>query len=78
MGLLLQPPTEADHRVIDTVVFGSAAEKAGLDFGWTITGIRIDADRPPKELVFIPLMVLLLFIRRLQMARANALTPTAA
>ncbi|MBJ7539578.1 TRAP transporter permease [Marinomonas transparens] len=59
---------------VDYVDFGSAAEKAGIDFGWQIKGIQAESDRPPKELVFIPAILILLLIRKLQQRRlANPL-----
>lgn len=57
---------------VDYVDFDSAAAKASIDFGWQITGIETESDRPPKELVFIPAILLLLVIRKLQQKRMNA------
>ena len=40
---------EENGRVLaDTVVFGSAAQDAGLDMGWEINHLQVAADRPPK------------------------------
>ncbi|KEA64549.1 TRAP-type uncharacterized transport system, fused permease component [Marinobacterium lacunae] len=75
LGLMLSP--DGDKRIVDLVVFGSAAEKSGVDFGWEITGIQAKADRPPKELVFIPAMLLLAFVGWLQRRRSNTETATA-
>ena len=57
---------------VDYVDFGSAAEKANIDFGWQIMGIEKASDRPPKELVFIPALLILLLIRKLQQLRLDA------
>jgi hypothetical protein len=57
---------------VDYVDFGSAAEKASIDFGWQIMGIEKESDRPPKELVFIPALLVLLVIRKLQQQRLNS------
>lgn len=69
LGLLLKPEMQDNHWVIDTIVFGSSAEKAGLDFDWHITGIRETASRPPKELMYIPAILLLLLVGWMQKRR---------
>ncbi|MCV6613194.1 MAG: TRAP transporter permease [Amphritea sp.] len=71
MGLMLIQ--DADSWVVDLVVFGSTAEKSGVDFGWQITGIEKASDRPPKELVFIPALSVLAFIAWLQRRRRKSL-----
>ncbi|MDH3282034.1 MAG: TRAP transporter fused permease subunit, partial [Gammaproteobacteria bacterium] len=48
--------------VVDNVTFGSPAEKAGLDFDQEVLSIQVPADRPPKQLVFIPAIVLLALV----------------
>ena len=58
-----------DIWTVDYVDFDSPAAKAGIDFGWQITGIEVESDRPPKELVFIPAILVLLLIRKLQQRR---------
>ena len=67
MGLMMSQ--QGDQWIVDLVVFGSAAEKSGVDFGWELTGIQQQTDRPPKELVFIPTLLLLVFIGWLQRRR---------
>ncbi|AJD53184.1 TRAP transporter, 4TM/12TM fusion protein [Thalassospira xiamenensis M-5 = DSM 17429] len=57
---------------IDDLVFGGPAEKAGLDFDFEITAIKIEADRMPKEVFFIPAFVLLGGIIVLQRRRRRA------
>ncbi|MDO6440910.1 TRAP transporter permease [Marinobacter sp. 2_MG-2023] len=44
---------------VEFVNFGSDAEKAGLSFGWTIDTVQVANPRPPKELMFIPALLLL-------------------
>ena len=70
MGLMVSQAGE--RQIVDLVVFGSPAERAGVDFGWEITGVRVPAARPPKELVFIPALLLLGFIGWLQRRRLRA------
>jgi hypothetical protein len=48
-----------DQVQITNVVFNSPAEKAGVDFGYKITALQRPNDQPPKELFFIPALVLL-------------------
>jgi len=55
--------------LIDNLMFGGPAEQAGLDFDWQITGVVVDSDRPPRELMFIPALLLLGGIIALQRGR---------
>jgi TRAP transporter 4TM/12TM fusion protein len=68
---------EEGRVFIDMIGFGSAAEKAGLDFDFEITGVLQQNDRPPKELMWIPALILLGGIIWWQ-RRRNAGTATAA
>ncbi len=54
---------------IDTVVFASAAEKAKIDFDQEILNVQVPNERPPKQLMFIPALLLLALIYRLQKGR---------
>ncbi|MFQ5935596.1 MAG: TRAP transporter permease [Acidiferrobacterales bacterium] len=60
---------EGDKVIIDNLVFGSEAEKAGLDFDWEIQGVEVETNRPPKELMFIPALILLGLVGFLQRGR---------
>jgi hypothetical protein len=66
-GVVVQ--TMGDQVQITNVVFNSPAEKAGVDFGWKITGLQVPTQQPPKELFFIPALVLLGGIYLLQRRR---------
>ena len=67
---------EEEGRVfIDQVGFGSAAEKAGLDFDFEITSVLGVNDRPPKELMWLPALVVLGLIVWLQRRRGPSLAP---
>jgi TRAP transporter 4TM/12TM fusion protein len=68
---------DGDKVIIDNLVFGSAAEKAGLDFDWEIKGVQMEAERPSKEWMFIPALVLLGLVGFLQRARREKATPAA-
>jgi Domain of unknown function (DUF3394)/Tripartite ATP-independent periplasmic transporter, DctM component len=62
--------TEDDGRVlIDNVVFGSPAEGLGLEWDWEITGVYLPVDRPAKEWMFIPALILLGVVVLLQRRR---------
>ena len=47
---------------VDNVVFGSAAQKARIDFDQEIVNFQVLTDRPPKQLMFIPAFFLLVLI----------------
>jgi TRAP transporter 4TM/12TM fusion protein len=75
-GLALRQ--EDGRMLIDLVQFGSAAEKAGLDFDFEITRVLLVNDRPPEELVWLPALLLLGAIIWLQRRRATPEAPAAA
>ena len=61
---------EEDGKVlVDNIVFGTAAEKAGVDFDWEIVDVQAEADQPPKQLFFIPGLLLFGLIVMLQRRR---------
>ncbi len=55
--------------MIDMVGFGSPAAQLGLDFDQEITGVRVPADTPPKELMWIPALAVFAAIVMLQLRR---------
>ena len=58
MGLVLK---QVDDKVfVDMVEFGSPAETAGIDFDWEVSSVITAADRPMKEWVFVPALMLLI------------------
>jgi TRAP transporter 4TM/12TM fusion protein len=68
-GLRVLP--QGDDMSILTVRFGSRAAKAGIEQGFLIDAIELPADRPAKEWVFIPALLLLAVVVGLQFARAR-------
>ena len=69
MGLMLN---DANGRMlVDMVEFGSPAEAAGVDFDWEIRSVVVDADRPMKEWVFVPALILLIGLAMNQRRRAR-------
>jgi MYXO-CTERM domain-containing protein len=70
---------EEEGRVfIDMIGFGSAAERAGLDFDFEITSVLQPNDRPPKELMWLPALLVLGLIVWLQRRRSQSPAPAAA
>ncbi|MCE2493896.1 MAG: TRAP transporter permease [Alphaproteobacteria bacterium] len=66
---------EEGKVLVDNLVFGSPAEEAGLDFDWEIKGIQMEAERPPKQLMYIPALILLGLIIMLQRGRREKSVP---
>jgi TRAP-type uncharacterized transport system fused permease subunit len=60
---------ENEKVYIDNIVFGSQAEKMGLDFNWEIISVEVENERPPKQWMFIPAILLLIFIAHGQLKR---------
>jgi TRAP transporter 4TM/12TM fusion protein len=69
---------EAGRVFIDMIGFASPAEKAGLYFDFEITGVLQPNERPPKELMWIPALLVLLGIMWLQRRRGAGTAPAAA
>lgn len=72
MGLSLMPAE--DSVDIIGVKFGSRAAKLGIEQGFKITALEVEADRPAKEWLFIPAFALLagiVYIQRRRVHRAG-------
>jgi len=67
----LEVRIEDGKVIVDNIVFGSAAQEAGLDFDWQILNIQTEAERPPKQLMFIPAILLLLLVGFVQRSRRS-------
>lgn len=62
--------TRRDNQlVVDFVQYGSPAQKAGLEYGWTIDTVQEKLDRPPKELMLLPALLLLGLVAYSQLQR---------
>ncbi len=72
-GIGIETRTEEGKTLIDNVVFSSAAEKAGIDFDQEILNIQVPAKRPPKQLMFIPAVLLYAAVAFLQRGRRRKL-----
>ena len=60
---------EEGKILIDNVVFASSAEKAKIDFDQEVLNIKVPNPRPPKQLMFIPALLLLVLVWFLQQGR---------
>ena len=69
---------EEGKTLIDNVVFSSPAEKAGIDFDQEILNLQVASKRPPKQLINIPALLLLVLIGFLQRGRLRKLETVAA
>jgi TRAP-type uncharacterized transport system fused permease subunit len=70
----LELRNEDGRVIVDNVVFGSVAEKQKIDFDWLIAGVEREADRPPKQLMLAPALLLLGLIYLLQRRRRAAMS----
>lgn len=62
---------QGDDLLITQVRFGSRAEKLGMEQGFRIVSAETPADRPAKEWMFLPAIILLLLVVALQRARGR-------
>ena len=77
-GIGIETRVEEGKTLIDNVVFSSPAEKGGIDFDQEILNIQMPAKRPPKQLMFIPALLLYALVWFVQRGRKNRLEATAA
>lgn len=64
---------EEGKILVDNVVFSSPAEKAGMDFDQEILNLQMPSKRLPKQIMFIPAMLLLAMIWYIQRGRRDKL-----
>jgi len=64
---------EGGKLIIDNISFDSQADKAGFDFDQEIVAIKIAQQRPPKHILYIPGLILLLLVATSQRRRVNKL-----
>jgi Domain of unknown function (DUF3394) len=60
---------EDGKAFVDNIVFGSTAERQQIDFDYEIASVQKKADRPPKQLFYLPALLLLGLIVMLQRRR---------
>jgi hypothetical protein len=64
---------EEGKILIENVVFSSPAEKAGIDFDQEVLSIQMPAKRPPKQLMFIPALLMYALVWFVQRGRKKEL-----
>jgi len=64
---------EEGKILIDNVVFASPAEKAGIDFDQEVLNVQRPNQRPPKQLMFIPALLLAGVVWFVQRGRSRKL-----
>jgi TRAP transporter 4TM/12TM fusion protein len=63
---------EEDGKIfVDNIVFGSAANKQGIDFDWEVASVQEKADRPDKRWFYIPAILLLIAVWKVQVRRRD-------
>ncbi len=63
--------TEDEKILVDNVMFGSKAEKMGIDFDQEILQLKIPSERLPKQLMYFPALALLTLIYFMQRKRRD-------
>jgi hypothetical protein len=51
--------TSGQGVVVERVRFGSPADKKGISLDWRVTALQVPGDQPPKQLFYIPALLLL-------------------
>jgi C-terminal processing protease CtpA/Prc len=74
-GIGFEIRDEEGKIFIDNVVFGSAAEKSGVDFDQEILNIQVPNHRLPPELMYIPAVALYALIWIIQFRRRKKQQP---
>ena len=77
-GIGIETREEDGKILVDNVIFASAAEKAGIDFDQEILNLQVPSKRLPKQLMFIPALLLYAMIWFLQRGRSKKFQPAAA
>ena len=65
--------TEDEKVLVDNVMFGSNAEKMGIDFDQEILVLKTPSERLPKQLMYFPALALLALIYFVQRKRRDQL-----
>ncbi|MBR7887643.1 TRAP transporter permease [Marinomonas sp. A79] len=73
----LELRNEDGQFFVDNLNFGGAAEQLGIDFDWEVVELEVETDRPPKELFYIPALLLVLGVIWLQVNRRRKLEKAA-
>jgi hypothetical protein len=60
---------DGGQALVDDLAFQGPAEKAQIDFDWKVVSIQTPADRWPKEVFYVPALLLLALVVLVQQAR---------
>jgi len=71
MAAGLELREEDGKMLVDNIVFGSAAEKQKIDFDWEIADVQKKADTPNKRWFYIPAILLLIAVWKIQVSRRD-------
>ncbi|MCG8558616.1 MAG: DUF3394 domain-containing protein, partial [Hyphomicrobiales bacterium] len=63
---------EDGKAIVDNVEFGGFAEKQKIDLDWEVRKVLVPAERMPKEVFYIPALLLLAGVVLLQRRRQGA------
>jgi TRAP transporter 4TM/12TM fusion protein len=63
---------EGGKLFVENIVFGSAANKQGIDFDWEIVDVQEKADRPDKRWFYIPAILLIIAVWKAQARRRDS------
>ncbi len=69
-GLILR--YEDGRAYVDDLVFSGPAEQAGIDFDWEVISIMVPVERMPKEVFYIPGLLLFAVVVLFQLRRRKA------
>ena len=62
---------EEGNYLVDNITFGGPSEKLGIDFDWKVESVQLENDRMPKQVFYIPALVLLGVVVLLQRRRKS-------
>ncbi|TDJ22635.1 MAG: TRAP transporter fused permease subunit [Gammaproteobacteria bacterium] len=71
MSAGLELRQEGDKMFVENIVFGSAADKQKIDFDWEIVDVQKKADTPNKRWFYIPAILLLILVWKVQASRRD-------
>ncbi|MEO1110547.1 MAG: TRAP transporter permease [Pseudomonadota bacterium] len=60
---------EDGRMFVENVAFAGPAEQLGIDFDWELVELEVPADRMPKEVFYVPAVLLVLLVWALQRRR---------
>ncbi len=61
--------SEGEKLFVDNLNFGGPAEQLGIDFDWEVVELEVASDRMPKEIFYVPALLLVGAVYLLQMGR---------